>query len=155
MKNSVFVAAIAACALSASVVSAQEIYPPSQPARTDKAMNMDMGKHMPPMQANMEKMKPQMDKIRATSDPKERQQLMREHMQSMHDNMKMMHSMGGPMMMSGDQASGMKMADKKGTMTQGDMMKRHAMMEQRMDMMQMMMEQMMQHHQAMEPMPAK
>lgn len=125
MKNSIFLAAIAACALSASVVSAQEIYPPSQPARTDKSMNMDMSKHMP-----------QMEKIRATSDPKERQQLMRDHMQSMQDNMKMMHGMSGPM-------------------TMGDMMKRHAMMEQRMDMMQMMMEQMMQRDQVMEPMPAK
>ena len=73
----------------------------------------------------------------------------------MQANMKTMHGMGGPMMMGGDPASGMKMADKKGAMTQGDMMKRHTMMEQRMDMMQMMMDQMMQHDQAMESMPAK
>lgn len=42
-----------------------------------------------------------------------------------------------------------------GGMKDGDMMKYHAMMEKRMDMMQMMMEQMMQHNQAMEPTPAK
>jgi len=60
MKNSIFVAAIAACALSASVVSAQEKYPPSQPARTDKAMNMDMSKQTPQMQENMKKMQKQM-----------------------------------------------------------------------------------------------
>jgi hypothetical protein len=35
------------------------------------------------------------------------------------------------------------------------MMQRHAMMEERMDMMQMMMEQMMQHDQMMGSMPAK
>ena len=40
-------------------------------------------------------------------------------------------------------------------MTDADMMKRHEMMEKRMDMMQMMMEQMMQHGQATESMPAK
>ena len=159
MKNSLLLAAIAACALSASVVSAQEKYPPAQPAMKDKAMhmnmNMDMSKQMLQMQDNMKKMQTQMEKIRATSDPKERQKLMQEHMQSMQDNMKMMHGMGGPMMMGADQASGMKMADKKGNLTQGDMMKRHTLMEQRMDMMQMMMEQMMQRDQVMESMPAK
>ena len=155
MKNSLVVAAIAACALSASVVSAQEKYPPTPPAMKDKAMNMDMSKQMPQMQDNMKKMQTQMDKIRATTDPKERQKLMQEHMQAMQANMKTMHGMGGPMMMGGDQPSGMKMAGKKGAMSQDDMMKRHTMMEQRMDMMQMMMEQMMQRDQVMESMPAK
>ena len=153
MKNSLLVAAIAACALSTSVVSAQEKYPPTQPAMTDKAMNMS--KQMPQMQDNMKKMQQQMEKIRATTDPKERQKLMQEHMQAMQANMKTMHGMGGPMMMGADQADAMKMPGKKGAMSQDDMMKRHAMMEQRMDMMQMMMEQMMQRDQVMESMPAK
>jgi len=80
---------------------------------------------------------------------------MQAHMQAMQENMKMMRGMGSPMMKGGGEHGGMMMRDMKGGMTEGDMMKRHAMMEQRMDMMQMMMEQMMQHDQAMESMPAK
>lgn len=155
MKNSRFIAAIAAiaaCALSTSVVTAQEKTVPAKPAMR---MNMDKSKQMPEMQANMQKMQAQMDKIRATSDPQERQKLMQEHMQSMQDNMKMMHGMSGPMMMGADQATPMKLADKKSTMTQGDMMKHHTAMTQRMDMMQMMMEQMMQRSQVMESMPTR
>jgi hypothetical protein len=49
----------------------------------------------------------------------------------------------------------MMMGGKKGGMTEGDMMKRHEMMEKRMDMIQMMMEQILQRDQAMQPMPAK
>ena len=152
MKNPVLVAAIVACALSASVVSAQEKAAPAKPAM---GMTMDMEKQMPQMQDNMKKMQQQMEKIRATTDPKERQQMMQEHMQAMQANMKSMHGMGGPMMMGADQADAMKMPSKKGAMSQADMMKGHTMMEQRMDMMQMMMEQMMQRDQVMESMPAK
>ena len=76
-------------------------------------------------------------------------------MQTMQENMKTMRAMGGPMMKDAGEHGGMKMAEKKGGMTRGDMMKHHAMMEQRMDMMQMMMEQMMQRDQVMESMPAK
>ncbi len=76
-------------------------------------------------------------------------------MQTMQENMKMMRGMGGPMMMGSGQSGGMMMDGKKGGMTEGDMMKRHEMMEKRMDMMQMMMEQMMRHDQAMGSMPAK
>jgi len=50
MKNSLLLAAVVACTLSASVVSAQEKYPPTPPAMKDKAMNMDM------MQMMMEQM---------------------------------------------------------------------------------------------------
>jgi len=78
-----------------------------------------------------------------------------EHMQTMQENMKTMRAMGGPMMKDAGEHGGMKMAEKKGGMTRGDMMKHHAMMEQRMDMMQMMMEQMMQRDQIMESMHAK
>ena len=151
MKNPILVVAIVACALSASVVGAQEKIAPALPTMS---METDMEKQMPQMQENMKKMQQQMEKIRATTDPKERQQLMQEHMQAMQTNMKSMQGMGGPMM-SGGQHGNMMMEGKKAAMSQGDMMKRHAMMEKRMDMMQMMMEQMLQHDQMMEPMPAK
>lgn len=149
MKTSILLAAVITCALSAPIASAQDKSAPAKPA-----MSMDMDKQMPQMQGNMEKMQQQMEKIRATSDPKERQKLMQEHMQTMQENMKAMHGMGGPMMGSGQRGDKM-MAGKKGGMAEGDMMKRHEMMEKRMDMMQMMMEQMMQHNQAMESMPGK
>ena len=118
-------------------------------------MSMDMDKHMSQMQEKMKAMQGQMDRIRATTDPKERQKLMQEHMQGMQENMKSMRGMGGPMMKSGGDHAGMKMDGKKDGMKGGDMMKHHAMMEQRMDMMQMMMEQMMQRDQMMQSMPAK
>lgn len=150
MKTSILATAIVACALSTPFVSAQEKSAPAKPA-----MGMDMDKQMPQMQEKMKAMQGQMDKIHKTTDPKERQKLMQAHMQAMQENMKMMRGMGSPMMKGGGEHGGMMMRDMKGGMTEGDMMKRHAMMEQRMDMMQMMMEQMMQHDQAMESMPAK
>jgi hypothetical protein len=150
MKTSMLVAAIVTCALSASIVSAQE-----KPAPAKPAMNMDMESHMSQMQEKMQAMQAQMDTIRNTTDPKERQKLMQEHMQAMQENMKAMHGMGGPMMKSGDEPGGMMKGGKKSGMAHGDMTKHHEMMEKRMDMMQMMMEQMMQHDQAMESMPAK
>ena len=61
----------------------------------------------------MKAMQAQMDKIRNTTEPTERQKLMQEHMQAMQENMKAMRGMGG----------------KKGDMKDGDMMKRHQMME--------------------------
>ena len=103
----------------------------------------------------MKAMQAQMDNIRKTSDPKERQKLMQAHMQAMQENMKMMHGMVGPMMMGGNQQGGMMMGAKKDGMMDGDMMKRHEMMEKRVDMMQMMMDQMMQRDQMMQQMPAK
>jgi len=156
MKTSLLISAIAACGLLAActtpapVVSAQEQFAPAKPP-----MSMEMDKHMSKMQENMKTMQQQMAKLRATSDPKERQKLMREHMQTMQENMKTMRGMGGPMMMGSGQSGGMMMGGKKEGMTDADMMKRHEMMEKRMDMMQMMMEQMMQHDQAMDSMPAK
>ena len=150
MKTSILLAAILSAALSVPIASAQETSTPAKPA-----MSMEMNKQMPQMQENMKKMQQQMEKIRATSDPKERQKLMQEHMQAMQENMKTMHGMGGPMMMGGDQRGGKMMADKKGGMAEGDMMKRHEMMEKRMDMMQMMMEQMVQHDHSTEFMRAK
>jgi len=148
MKTSILIAAIAACALSAPIASAQDTATPDKPA-----MGMDMGQQMSQMQQNVTAMQAQMDQIRATTDPKERRKLMQAHMQAMQDNMTAMSGMGGPMK-KGGQAGGMAMGDGK-PMAGGDMMQRHQMMENRMSMMQMMMEQMLQHQQAMESMPAK
>jgi len=132
MKNILLVAAFSACALSATLASAQ-----GKPG-----MSMDMDK--------MKAMQSQMDAIRTVTDPAVRQRLMQEHMQSMQENMKAMRAMGGPMMQGGMMKDG-----KKDGMKEGEMMKRHAMMEHRMDMMQMMMDQMMQHDHAAHSMPAK
>ena len=150
MKNAIMISAIAACALAAPIASAQD-----KAASAKPAMNMDMDKHMSRMQEKMKAMQAQMDRIHKTTDPKERQKLMQEHMQAMQENMKAMKGMGGPMMKGGGEHAGMMMDGKKGGMKDGDMMKRHAMMEKRMDMMQMMMEQMMQRDQMMQSMPAK
>ena len=148
MKTAIMISTIVACALSAPIVSAQDKSAPAKPA-----MSMDMDNHMSQMQEKMKAMQAQMERIHKTTDPKERQKLMQAHMQSMQENMKAMRGMGGQMMKGGGEHAGMKMGDKKGGMKDGDMMKRHAMMEKRMDMMQMMMEQMMQHEQM--QMPAK
>ncbi len=150
MKTSALSAAILVCILSTAGVSAQE-----KPAMTRHAMGMNMDKHMPQLQENMKIMQKQMEKVSATSDPKDRQKLMHEHMHAMQENMKAMRGMGGPMMMGDSHAGDMTKAGKKGGMNNGDMMKHHAMMEKRMDMMQMMMEQMIAHDQMMGSMPAK
>ena len=133
MKIAILIPAIVA-ALSMPIASAQDKSAPAKPA-----MGMDMDKHMGKMQGNMKAMQAQMDKIHKTTDPKERQKLMQAHMTAMQENMKAMRGMGGPMMKGGGEHGGMK---------DGDMMKRHEMMANRMDMMQMMMEQMMQHDHA-------
>jgi hypothetical protein len=145
MNTSILFSAIFACALSAPIVSAQER---SAPAKS----SMDMDKQMPQMQENMKKMQQQMEKFQATADPKERQKLMQEHMQTMQESMKAMHGMGGLMMMGGGKRGGMAKVDHK-DMADAAMLKRHDMMEQRMDMMQMMMEQMVQHQKAQETTP--
>jgi len=155
MRTSILVAAIATCALSVPVASAQDTAVPEQ-----SAMGMDMGRQMTQMQQNMAAMHVQMEQLRATTDPKERQRLLQAHMQAMQDNMKTMREMTGPMVMNGSKPGGMAMGGGKAMsdgkpMAGGDMMQRHQMMENRMGMMQMMMEQMLQHQQAMESMPAK
>ena len=150
MKRSLLCIVLTAATLSASVASAVDEHHPdadkksapvtkAAPAKPAAAKGVDT----PQMQGNMKKMQEQMDKMGKTTDPKERQKLMGEHMQTMMDSMKMMHGTGGGMMMGG----------KKSGMADGDMMKHHEMMEQRMDMMQMMMGQMMQHQKALEESP--
>jgi len=117
--------------------------------------NMAGGKKMEKMQEQMKTMRAQMEKIHAAANPQERRKLMEEHMQSMRDGMKTMGEMSGakgkmgmmdkkkegePMMKEGGK-------EKEG-MQMGMMMKRHKMMENRLDMMEMMMEQMMEHENA-------
>ncbi|MBI5860789.1 MAG: hypothetical protein HZB64_01180 [Rhodocyclales bacterium] len=146
MKTLILVATIVASTLSAPIVSAQD----NKHAHDKPAMSVDKDKHMSQMQEKMKAMQTQMDTIRNTADPQERQKLMREHMQAMQENMKAMHAMGGAMMMGAQKGGGMMDG-----MKDCDMMKHHAMMENRMDMMQMMMEQMMQRDQMMQSMPSK
>jgi len=102
MKTSILIAAIAACALSAPIASAQDKATPDKPA-----VGMDMGQQMSQMEQNMTAMQAQMAKIRATTDPTERRKLMQAHMQAMQDNMTAMSGMGGmggPMMKGSGQA---------------------------------------------------
>ncbi len=149
MRTSILVVAIVAGALSAPIVSAHER---SAPARA--AMRMDLDKQMPQMQGNIEAMQQQLEKARVTADPNERQKLMQGHTQAMQENMKAMRSMGGPMMMGGSQSAGIAMGGNR-NMTGGDLDRRQAMMEKRVDMMQMMMEQMLQHDQMTESKPVQ
>lgn len=108
--------------------------------------NMAGEKKMEKMQEQMKKMREQMEKINAATDPKERQKLMEGHMQSMRDGMKTMREMrGGKMGMMGKKKEGEPMMKEGGKEKEGMqmgmmMMKRHKMMEDRLDMMQMMME---------------
>ena len=110
----------------------------------DKATGMKMEK----MQEQMKKMREQMDRIHAAKDPQERQKLMTEHMQSMRDSMNTMHAMGGGMMGKKGEPMMEGSGDSGGAPMGKMMMKRHKMMEDRMDMMQMMLEQMMEHESA-------
>jgi TolA-binding protein len=111
MKISRLAAAIVAFALSAHIVSAQEI---SAPTGSTKSMDMDkqlsqMQKDMNAMleqiaklrqqsqlQKNMNEMQRQIDKLQTTTDPKERQMLIQEHLQTMQEHMKMIRSMSEP-----------------------------------------------------------
>jgi periplasmic protein CpxP/Spy len=121
-------------------------HPPAEQGQANAAPD-DMAGGMK-MEEQMKKMRQQMEKIQATTDPRERQKLMEEHMQSMREGMKTMRGMGGnkmgmmdkdkPMMEDGGK-------EKDGKPMGMMMMKRHKMMEDRLDMMQMMMEQMMEH----------
>ncbi|MBI5613287.1 MAG: hypothetical protein HY942_09525 [Gammaproteobacteria bacterium] len=102
MKNSVFIVAAVAMALSAPVVAVDEHHPDQKgapakaaPKETKAPAAMDGG--MPMMQENMLKMHETMHKIMQAKDPKERERLMQEHRQAMQENMKMMQGMmGGP-----------------------------------------------------------
>lgn len=111
--------------------------------------NMAGEMKMEKMQEKMKTMREQMEKIQATADPQERQKLMEEHMQSMREGMKTMRGMGGKM---GSKKDGPMTDDgakeKDGKPMGMMMMKRHKMMEDRMEMMEMMMEQMMEHENA-------
>jgi len=115
------------------------------PAHDDRAAGMKMEK----MHEQMTKMHEQMEKIHAATDPQERRKLMDEHMQSMREGMKMMRGMGADTMGRKKKGEPMMEDGGKDGMPMGMMMmKRHKMMEDRLDTMQMMMEQMMEHEAA-------
>lgn len=125
-------------------------HPPAEQGQANAAPDeMAGGMKMEKMQEQMKKMREQMEKIQATTDPQERQKLMEQHMQSMREGMKTMRGMGGKM---GEKKDGPMMADggkeKDGKPMGMMMMKRHKMMEDRLNMMQMLMEQMMEHENA-------
>jgi hypothetical protein len=146
MTTSILISTIAACALCAPIVSAQE-KPAPKPA-----MSLDMEKQASYMQDKMKAMQAQMDTIHKTTDADQRRKLMQEHLQAMQENMEVMRGMGGPLMKGRGEHGAIVMCGNKGGMTDGDMIKCREIAEIRMDMMQMMMEQMMQRDPAAKPM---
>jgi len=98
------------------------------------------------MHARMKKMHGQMEQIHESKDPEERQKLMQEHMESMREGMKAMRGMGRkPKGECPDEGDG-EAAEKGGMM--GGMMKKHKLVEDRLDAMQKMIEQMLEHEAA-------
>lgn len=90
------VAAIAVCALSGVIVSAQNKSVP-----VELAMSTDMDKRMWQLQENMKTMQGQTDNIQQTTNLEERQRLLQAHIQAMQEKLKAMRSMGGPMIRGG------------------------------------------------------
>ena len=144
-------AALLACLLAAPLVRAadEEDHAAHHPAA--RAVDVPSGAPKKDgMHEDMKKMHELMEKIHASSDPQERQRLMDQHLQAMRDAMKAMRGMGKDMMDNkpktetpadnGDDR-GAAMGDKMG----GMMMKKHKMVEKRLDAMQQMMEQMLEH----------
>lgn len=97
---------------------------------------------MATMEHRMKAMREMHAKMMNAKTPAERQALVADHMKSMQDGMEMMKGMGGMAGMGGMGPMGGAMGDGKGI--PAEMVKRHQMMEGRMEMMQMMMEMMMQ-----------
>lgn len=150
MKTMILFTAIAACALSGPIASAQDKAVPATPT-----MAMGANHQMTQMQANITEMQAQMARIRTTTDPKERQKLMQEHLQTMQASMNMMRGMmTGPMMTNCAHAGGMAMGGGQ-NMSSADMTQHQQMMEQRANMMQSMITQMQEHQEAMQAAPAK
>ena len=99
------------------------------------------------MHAKMKKMQEQMEKIHESKDPEERQKLMQEHMESMREGMKAMRGMGKrPKGECPEEEGDGGTAEKGGMM--GGMMKKHKLVEDRLDAMQKMIEQMLEHEAA-------
>lgn len=132
---------------------AEEAHHPEQVA-AKPVQAPDAEKSVQKLKENARKLQAQTDKITKTRDPKERQKLLAEHMQTLQESMMTAKGMqAGGMncpMMGGDQGGGgmmgMMHGGQGGGMTcgmPGEMMKRHEMMEKRMDMMQMMLENLM------------
>lgn len=131
------VALVTACASPSGPAAA-----PLMAAKADEhASHHPDAPSMAAMQDRMKSMREMRDKMMNAKTPEERQALMADHMKSMHDGMQMMKGMGG-MGGMGPMGGAAGMGDAKGM--PADMMKRHQMMEGRMEMMQMMMEMMMQ-----------
>jgi len=136
-------AALLACTLAVPLSHAaeEEDHAGHHPG-TDAADEASAAPKKDKMHAKMKKMQEQMEKIRASKDPEERQKLMQEHMESMREGMKAMRGMGRkPKGECPDEGDG-EAAEK------GGMMKKHKLVEDRLDAMQKMMEQMLEHEAA-------
>ena len=140
-------AALLACTLAVPLSHAaeEEDHAGHHPG-TDAADEASAAPKKDKMHAKMKKMQEQMEKIHESKDPEERQKLMQEHMESMREGMKAMRGMGRkPKGECPDEGDG-EAAEKGGMM--GGMMKKHKLVEDRLDAMQKMMEQMLEHEAA-------
>jgi len=140
-------AALLACTLAVPLSHAaeEEDHAGHHPG-TDAADEASAAPKKDKMHAKMKKMQEQMERIRASKDPEERQKLMQEHMESMREGMKAMRGMGRkPKGECPDEGDG-EAAEKGGMM--GGMMKKHKLVEDRLDAMQKMMEQMLENEAA-------
>jgi len=140
-------AALLACTLAVPLSHAaeEEDHAGHHPG-TDAADEASAAPKKDKMHAKMKKMQEQMEKIHESKDPEERQKLMQEHMESMREGMKAMRGMGRkPKGECPDEGDG-EAAEKGGMM--GGMMKKHKLVEDRLDAMQKMIEQMLEHEAA-------
>lgn len=166
MNKTPWIAVLTALALGApaSASAVEEHHPEQQTGATQgvpaaqkaiSAPSAKADKAVRKLKDNTRKLQAQAEKIAQSRDPKERQKLLREHMQTMRESMMAANQammMEGPQdcmaMMGGAPGGGMM-----GGEMMGDMMKHHATMEKRMDMMQMTLDQLMKSQG--QPTPAK
>lgn len=143
MKTPSLIAALVVFAF-ASPASAEDKYPPlNLPPRPASPMDQGMETNMRLMREKMQEMQAQMDRIQRTTDVKERRRLLKEHVLAMRESVKALREMGVPMMKSGGADGGIMMGglNDRGGLTEAEMLKRHEMMERRMDVMLLVMEQ--------------
>jgi uncharacterized protein (DUF302 family) len=159
MKNSFYIAAIAAIAFLIQPTFAQQaVAPPAQsaPPQQSTPTPAEVDRQFAKMQELMTKMSEQMTKLQQTHDPQQRQQLLQEHWTTMQTAMGTMHGMwgggmmgccGGGHMMGGPMMGGghMMMWSDYRNLTPEQLRERQYMMDRWMPMQQMMMDQMMQH----------
>lgn len=127
---------VTACASPGGAATAPSAKADEHASHHPEASTAGPSASMPTMQERMEAMREMHDKMMNAKTPAERQALMADHMKAMQNGMDMMKGMGGRGAMGGG------MGDGKGMLA--ETVKRHRMMEDRMEMMQMMMEMMMQ-----------